>query len=115
MKVGELVSKLETMKDKWGDISVYFDSGDDGVKRVDNIHVGIIPVEHDYVLVMDEFKSTEEIKKERERLMDGLEKCSGIRTNDQDVCQGCPYFKDPDCTGKLAKDALARIRELEMK
>lgn len=60
-------------------------------------------------------KCTKDPELDRVRLMDGLEKCSGLMTNDQDLCQSCPYFKEQDCTGKLAKDALARIKELESK
>lgn len=115
MKIKELITKLETMQDLWGNIAVYFNNGENRAKRVDSVRVSIIPAEDNYVLVMDEYISEEEIKKDRERLMDGLEKCSGIRTNGQDVCQDCPYFLYPDCTGKLAKDAMVRIRELEMK
>ena len=115
MKINELITKLETMQAVWGNIAVYFNIGEHRVERVNSVRVAIIPAEDNYVLVMDGSKSEEEIKKDRERLMDGLEKCSGIRTNDQDVCQKCPYFEEQDCTGKLAKDALVRIRELESK
>ena len=115
MKINELITKLETMQAVWGNIAVYFNSGENRVERVESIRVALIPIEDNYVLVLDDVKSKEEIENERKRLMEGLEKCSGIRTNEQDVCQKCPYFKEEDCTGKLAKDALARIKELESK
>ena len=115
MKINELITKLETMQAVWGNIGVYFNSGEDGPKRVDSVHVSIVPVEHEYILVMDEIKPSEESYSKNERLMNGLMKCSGIEAQDQDVCQGCPYVTDQDCTGKLAYDALARIRELETK
>lgn len=115
MKINELITKLETMQAVWGNIAVYFNIGEHRAERVNSVRVAIIPAEDDYVLVMDGYKSEEEIENERKRLMEGLEKCSGIRTDEKDVCQKCPYFKEEDCTGKLAKDALARIKELESK
>lgn len=118
MLIKQLIRELEIAESVNGNNEVFyenyeFEKASSTFLSVDYVHV-LDPETHPFVLLRCEAPA--ELKEEkRKRLMDGLEKCSGIRTDGQDVCQKCPYFKEDDCTGKLAKDALARIKELESK
>lgn len=113
MLIKQLIRELEIAESVNGNIEVFYENyehekASSTFLRVDYVHV-LDPGTHPFALIRSEESA------ERKRLMEGLEKCSGIMTNDQDLCQSCPYFKEQDCTGKLAKDALARIKELESK
>lgn len=118
MLIKQLIRELEIAESLNGNNEVFyenyeFEKASSTFLRVDYVHV-LDSETHPFVLLR--CKAPSELKEEkRKRLMDGLEKCSGIRTDEKDVCQKCPYFKEEDCTGKLAKDALARIKELESK